>query len=166
MVSRVCIDVSMALSWLFPTTRESAVEALLVEWDKDGVELIAPPSFHAEAVSFVRNQVYRKVLLPQQGETAVSLLFEMAVRTQEPADLQRLAFRIATEHDLPRTMDLQYLALAEIEECDLWTASRRLHSRVREWAPRVKLAGHKEGEMLPKKIKPVTHDSPGLWQRI
>ena len=54
----VCIDASLALTWLLPAEQNEAANTLRREWDEKGIELIAAPLFHAEVISVLREQVY------------------------------------------------------------------------------------------------------------
>jgi len=54
MNNSVCIDASLALTWLLPTEQNDAANALRQEWDEKGIELIAAPLFHAEVTSVLR----------------------------------------------------------------------------------------------------------------
>ena len=70
MNDRVCIDASLALTWLLSVEQNEIANALRWKWDDAGVEIIAPPLFHAEVTSVLRQQVYFKRLPPEEGEEA------------------------------------------------------------------------------------------------
>ena len=55
-----------------------------------------------------------------------------AIATVEPAGLYNRALAMASELGLTSTYDAVYLALAESEGCEVWTADRRLYLAVRE----------------------------------
>ena len=81
--SKVCVDASLAVMWLVPTCAEALAESMLMEWDRNGTELVAPPLFDAEVTSIIRKQVYSKRLLARQGEEAFSLYRRLGVRICE-----------------------------------------------------------------------------------
>lgn len=116
-------------------------DALLQIWDEAGIELIAPPLFDAEVTSAIRKHVYLKQLLPRQGERAYRLYRQLRVVTVSPTDLSEMAWRLAAEFNQVRTYDMQYLAVAELEDCELWTADKRLVNSLRGKADRVKFLG-------------------------
>ena len=122
----VCVDASLALSWVLPMDVNARSEALFQGWARAGAVLLGPPLLYAETVSVIRNKVFRRLLTPEEGRAALELFFAYGVRAREPAGLYRRAFDLATELRRPQTYDAQYVALAQIEGCELWTADRRL----------------------------------------
>ncbi len=124
----VCVDASLALSWVLPMDTSAASDGLFQAWAMKGAALIGPPLLLAEAVSVIRNKVYRRILTPAEGDAALELFFSFGLEARAPAGLQRLAFTLATELHRPQTYDAQYVALARLEGCELWTADRRLHA--------------------------------------
>jgi predicted nucleic acid-binding protein len=137
---RVCIDASLASRWVIPTEQDPLADSLLQEWDDDGTELLVPPLFDPEVTSAIRKNVYSKKILPRQGEEAYALYRELEV-TFISDHLSDLAWLLAAEYDQVRTYDMQYLAVAELEDCELWTADRRLVNAVRGKTKRVKWLG-------------------------
>ena len=140
-MKKVCVDASLALAWLLPAEENQVANALRREWDERGIELISPPLFHAEVTSVLRQQVYYKRLLLEEGEEAFSLYLDMDVRTVDHPRLQEVAWELAKRFHRPRTYDMQYLAVAELEGCELWTADRRLVNALRGRTSRVKWLG-------------------------
>jgi predicted nucleic acid-binding protein len=126
MNDRVCIDASLALTWLLSVEQNEIADALRSKWDDAGVEIIAPPLFHAELTSVLRQQVYLKRLPPEEGEEAFSTYLEMGVKSIDSPRIQEMAWELAKRFDLPRTFDMQYLAVAELKDCELWTNDKRL----------------------------------------
>ena len=131
MTSRACVDASLALEWLIPAQNDSLAESLLKSWDEDDTELIAPPLFEAEVTSVIRRHVYFKKLLPEQGEKAFSFFRELGVRIINHPELTLVTWQLAKEFNLPVCYDMQYLAVAELEDCELWTLDRRLVNATR-----------------------------------
>ena len=141
MNGRVCIDASLALIWLLPAERNKIADALRQKWDEDGVEIISAPLFHAEVTSVLREQVYFEKLLPQEGEEAFSTYLEMGVRSIDSPEIQRKAWELARRFNLPRTYDMQYLAVAELNDCELWTNDKRLVNSLQGRVSRIKWIG-------------------------
>jgi|TARA_B100000315_G_C14284686_1_gene454640 predicted nucleic acid-binding protein len=137
----VCVDASLAVRWLIPTQQDPLAESLLQSWDQAGTELIGPPLFDAEITSAIRRHVYFKKLLPAQGEKAFLFYRELGVKIISPPELPRVAWELAKEYHQPRTYDMQYLAVAELEDCELWTADSRLANSLKGKARRVRWLG-------------------------
>ena len=142
MNSRVCIDASLAIQWLIPTEQDRLAESLLEAWDKDGTELIGPPLFDAEMTSVIRLHVYLKKLMAEQGEKAFQFYQELGVKIIDHPALTRTAWELANKYNLPRTYDMQYLAVAELEDCEFWTLDRKLINSLRGKNRRVKWVGN------------------------
>ena len=138
---QVCVDASLAVQWLIPTQQDPLAESLLQSWDQAGTELIGPPLFDAEVTSAIRLHVYFKRLLPAQGEKAFLFYRELGVKIVSPPELPMIAWELAKEYNLPRTYDMQYLAVAELEGCELWTADSRLANSLKGKAKRIRWVG-------------------------
>ena len=146
MNSRVCVDASLAVQWIIPTPEDPLAESLLQAWDKAGTELIGPPLFDAEVTSTIRRYVYFKKLLPEQGEKAFLLYRELGVKIISPPELPKVAWDLAKKYNQPRTYDMQYVAIAELEGCELWTGDRRLSNSLQGKSKRLRWVGEYRGE--------------------
>ncbi len=141
MNSNVCVDASLVLTWLLPTEQNKVTNALHREWYKKGVEIISAPLFHAEVTSVLREQVYLRKLLPEEGEEAFSAYLEIGVRSIDNSRIQEVAWELAKRFNLPRTYDMQYLAVAELMDCELWTNDKRFVNSLQDKVSRIKWAG-------------------------
>jgi predicted nucleic acid-binding protein len=141
MNSHVCIDASLAVRWVLPTEQDSIADSLLQAWDETGIELIVPPLFDAEITSAIRKHVNLKQLLPRQGEQAYRLYRQLKIMTISPINLSEIAWRLAVKFNQVRTYDMQYLALAELEDCEFWTADKKLVNYLRGKTERIKFIG-------------------------
>ncbi len=137
----VCIDASLALAWLSYEEHSANANALRREWRKNSIQMIGPPMFHAEVTSVIRQHVYFKRLLPEEGEEAFSIYQEIPIRIIDGPEMYRLAWQLAKDLNLPVCYDMQYLAVAELEDCDLWTADRRLASNLKGKSQRIRWVG-------------------------
>jgi predicted nucleic acid-binding protein len=141
MNSHVCIDASLAVRWVLPTEQDSIADSLLQAWDETGIELIVPPLFDAEITSAIRKHVHLKQLLQRQGEQAYRLYRQLKIMTISPNNLSEIAWRLAVKFNQVRTYDMQYLALAELEDCEFWTADKKLVNSLRGKTERLKFIG-------------------------
>ena len=141
MNDKVCIDASLVLTWLLPEQGSDRIDALFSEWDKKGLRLLSPPLFDAEVTSVIRQQVYLKKLQPEQGDHVFSVYLRMAIERVDGQEIYKRAWELAKRFDLPRTYDMQYLAVAELKDCELWTNDKRLVNSLQGKAPRIKWVG-------------------------
>ncbi|MBI2266710.1 MAG: type II toxin-antitoxin system VapC family toxin [Armatimonadetes bacterium] len=138
----ICIDASLALIWLLPAQFDEKADALREKWDNENQRIISAPLFNAEVTSVLREQVYFKRLLPEDGKEAFEIFLSMGVEiAKDSPGLQRKAWQLANKFNRPKTYDMQYLALAEIKDCEFWTADKKLFNALGNKAPRLKYVG-------------------------
>ena len=141
MNSTVCIDASLALMWLLPAEQNEAANTLRREWYKNDIQIITAPLFHAEVTSVLREQVYFNRLQPEEGEEAFSAYLEIGVKSVDSPSLQEMAWELAKKFNHPRTYDMQYLAVAELNDCELWTNDKRFINSLQGKVSRIKWVG-------------------------
>jgi predicted nucleic acid-binding protein len=106
-------------------------------WVHAGERLITPPLFSAEMLTGIRKRVFRRILSEREAESFRQSFMALQVEIREPAGLYDRAWQIAERFNRPTVYDACYLALAEIEECELWTADERFARAVRQDRVRV-----------------------------
>jgi predicted nucleic acid-binding protein len=168
---KVCIDASLAIAWLSYEKYTVSANALRQDWLREGVELLGPPIFHAEVMSVLRQQVFFKKILPEDGEEAFSICLDIPIRIIGGPEVYSTAWRMAKELDLPVCYDTQYLAVAELEDCEFWTTDRKLVNLIQSKNNRVRWLGEygkqqKEEKRAAKDNDIPNHDIPGLWREI
>ncbi|MDH5365239.1 MAG: type II toxin-antitoxin system VapC family toxin [Dehalococcoidia bacterium] len=141
MNSSVCIDASLALTWLLPAERNEAANALRRGWYRNSIKIMTASLFHAEVTSVLREEVYFGRLLPGECEEAFSAYLEMGVRGIDSLEIQKRAWELAKRFNLPRTYDMQYLAVAELNDCELWTNDKRLVNSLQGKVTRIRWVG-------------------------
>ena len=142
----VCVDASLAVAWLSYEQYTAIANALRHEWREKGVQMVAPALFHVEVTSALRQHVYFKRILPEEGEEAFSISLEIPIRIIDGPDVYRRAWELARKYDLPHTYDMQYLAVAELEDCEFWTSDRRLASSLQDRVDRIRWVGEYTGK--------------------
>jgi hypothetical protein len=86
--------------------------------------------------------------------------------------LQQKAWDLASKYGLPHTFYAQYLAVAEMEDCELWTANSRLFDSIKDKNNRIRLARDDTADKSARAGRTSEakttggQDFPGLWQRI
>ncbi|MBI2830234.1 MAG: type II toxin-antitoxin system VapC family toxin [Chloroflexi bacterium] len=139
--SSACVDASLALAWLFFEEHREQADALLKDWAEDGVELVAPPMFHAEVTSAIRKNVHFKRILPQEEDGLFNAYSDLPIRIIGTPEVYQRAWELAKKFDLPVCYDMQYIAVAELEDCELWTLDKRLVTSLHGKTKRVKWVG-------------------------
>ncbi|MDP2950226.1 MAG: type II toxin-antitoxin system VapC family toxin [Chloroflexota bacterium] len=140
-MARICLDASLVLAWLLPAERTAEIIDI---WDRllrRGDELLGPPLLFIEVTSVLRERMVQQQITSQQAEIAFSAFQLLPVGRAWPRELHAKAWEIAKALSQRKAYDAHYLALAEIEGCELWTADRRLYNAVGGRMPWVKLVG-------------------------
>jgi predicted nucleic acid-binding protein len=140
-VARVCLDASFVLLWYLPEDLSAKADALLTDWRETGGEFIAPSLLLAEVPSVLRQAVHSGKISPREGDESFAALRDWRVRIHEPDRFLDRAWEFGKALNAPRLYDMHYVALAEMEGCDLWTADRRLANLAAPRAPFVRWVG-------------------------
>lgn len=124
----VVVDTSIALKWVLVEPDSPVARGLLAEWIDKGTIILAPKLLAYE----VSNSLYRKA---RKGEITLDaaklgltkiLTTGLELDSSDSSVLSIRAMEIADRFDLPATYDAHYVALAEREKCELWTADTKM----------------------------------------
>jgi len=140
-VGHICLDASLVLAWLLPAERTPHVTDI---WDgllRGRDDLLGPPLLFIEVTSVLREKLAQRQITSQEAELAFSTFQLLPIARVWPQELHTRAWEIAKALDQRKAYDAHYLALAEIEGCELWTADRRLYNAVGGRMPWLKLVG-------------------------
>ena len=140
-MAEVCVDASLVIAWFLPEEFTNQAFALKDRWEGGGVELVAPITLASEVPSALRQAVYRGRILAREGDEAFAAFLEMPILILQPDDLLSRAWEIGKAVNAPRLYDAFYVALADIQDCELWTADRRLANLVQPRFPWVHWLG-------------------------
>ncbi|MCH8207125.1 MAG: type II toxin-antitoxin system VapC family toxin [Chloroflexi bacterium] len=136
----VVVDASLALKWVVEEEDTEPATALRAEWYEAGELLVAPPIFRPEVTNALHQKVRRgEVGRPEAVEGLQQLVSAVAIG--EPAGLYERALELAAAFRLGAVYDSLYVALAELEGCEMWTADRRLVNAVQRDFPQVRWVG-------------------------
>jgi predicted nucleic acid-binding protein len=118
---KICLDANVVVAWVLVEKYSEKADALIHSLKYGGIEIVVPPLFHPEVATAIRKQVYFKGILPQEGDQAFSIYQSIPIRIIEGIEIYRRAWQLASAYNLPVCYDTQYLAVAEIIDCPLWT---------------------------------------------
>lgn len=128
--AQVAIDASFALQVVLGLEAAAAGRALLADWYRKERQLIAPAHWLSEATSALRRLRSVGQLEADEADRAVQDLFLLEVESVVPRrELCLAALRWAETLTHSKTYDAFYVALAEQEKTELWTADQRLARR-------------------------------------
>ena len=129
----VVVDASIAIKWVLYEPDSDTAKALLDEWINRETVILAPALLAYE----ITNSLYRKA---RRGETTIDgvrlaltriLTTDLVLDSFQGPALSIRALEFAQRFNLPATYDAHYLALAEREDCELWTADTRLWNSIK-----------------------------------
>jgi predicted nucleic acid-binding protein len=142
MNSAVCVDANVIVRTLVFGPFSAQATALLAHWQRTRKTLPVPALFAFEVTSTLRRLVYRKAITPAEGEEAFARFLRIKVRLSHRRSLFPLAWQLAKQFNRSRAYDTAYLALAQLNQCDFWTADEKLYNAVQGKLPWVKWVGH------------------------
>ena len=125
--------------WLKKTAKKRG--CFWKNWIKNDVEILAPPLLLYEGASAIRGFVYRKLLTLEKGDLAFRALQAQAVTISSSPEIHDKAWNLAKMLNQPKVYDCHYLALAELSNCEFWTADERLFNAVKKQLAWVKWIG-------------------------
>lgn len=119
----VVVDPSLVLKWvLLEDHTEDALE-LWDRWQSASEHLIFPPVFRSEITKALHQRVHRQEISPIAAADMLDTLLNL-VDTDEPSVLYDRALALASSLGQDTVHTSLYLALAELWDCELWTADR------------------------------------------
>jgi predicted nucleic acid-binding protein len=143
MRNAVVVDTSVVVKWVLDEPDSKIAVALLTEWTDKEIAILAPALLAYE----ITNVLYRRVrgdemsLAKAKQTLAKVILSELELDFSQDPALSTQAMELAHRFNLPATYDAHYLALAQRERCDLWTADTRMWRVVRGELPWVRWIG-------------------------
>lgn len=145
MAERVCLDAGVVAKLFLPEEGRDRAEKLMENLERAEAEIVVPAFFAAEVLSVLRNNVVGGRLDPAKGEAAARwvVAFLGEVRQVEAANYYQRAWELARSLNWPTIYDAVYLAVAEIEGADFWTADEGIYRAAsdltRHWVNRLLL---------------------------
>lgn len=138
-MNAVCLDAGLIVKLVTLEPDSPQVEAAFQKWKGQGVDLVAPAFAAAEVDSVLRQKVLRGDLTEELADAAFRLASQLPIGLDLALDCRWRAWEIARVFTFPTVYDAVYLALAEMRQCEFWTADRRLYERVKEQLAFVRL---------------------------
>lgn len=130
----VVVDASIALKWVIDESDSAKAHALLIEWSDKGIILLAPALFTYEITNILYQNVRKNEITLERAKRALEDVMFLGIEIDIPQDfgLDRRAIELAHKFGFKATYDSHYLALAEREGCELWTADTKMWNALKE----------------------------------
>jgi predicted nucleic acid-binding protein len=141
MAGAVVVDTSFAAAWGLEEPQTPVARVLLAEWEQQRVAWLAPSLFLSEINTPILKLRRLGLMTAADATRAIyNILAAVTVLPNAP-ELTRRAFEIADSLALRTAHDSLFVALAEQEGCELWTADERFWIAARARYPRVRWVG-------------------------
>lgn len=142
MSKTVVVDANIVLKWILNEDNSSNAIALLAEWKREKTVVLAPSLLIYEASNILYREMRANKISNDTAQSGINMIFRtvVLVSPNEPA-LYLRAMVLSERFGLPAAYDIQYLSLAEREECELWTADTKMRRAVQsefEWVKSLK----------------------------
>jgi predicted nucleic acid-binding protein len=121
------IDANLIAALVVPLPYSEQATRKIVAWKRAGLELLAPVLLEYEITAILRKAVVAQWLTTDLAAEAIGEILSLNIQCLAPtAYLHERALRWADRLGHSKAYDAHYLALAEQEGIELWTADRRL----------------------------------------
>ncbi len=137
MTDCVCLDANVLIKAFIPEEgRDRAV--MLLKWVRDSeAEIVAPAFMQAEVLSSIRRKVAHRQITAEEGEQAARLVLSLEVREVSGTRMYERAWELSGQLGMVTIYDAVYLAVAEAQNAEFWTADRKLYDQAKvfswEW---------------------------------
>ncbi len=132
MRSVVVVDANIVVKWVINMPDSSAAKALLTDWINRGITVLAPTLLVYEACNALYKYVHTGQISLEDAKQGLEEVILPGIKfdfSKESA-LNDRALKLTHQFKLPAIYDAYYLALAEREGCELWTADTRMWKAV------------------------------------
>lgn len=137
----VVVDTSIAIKWVLTEVQTLEARALLADWLHGGRRPLVPSWFACEMANALYQKFLQDLVTLEDAQRGLeAILATVAVHDFEPRVATR-ALSLAQRFRQRAAYDVQYLALAELLDCELWTADRRFWLAINAAHPRVRWLG-------------------------
>lgn len=123
---------------MLPDEHDPNVDALWKSWAANSVQVVGPVLLYAEVTSVIRLRVSTGRLTSDEGDAAFAAFNALGITRIDRDDLHLRAWELAKQYQLRRAYDVMCVALAELEDLELWTGDERLINTLGGREPRVR----------------------------
>ena len=123
----VVVDASLAVKWLIEEDDSDKAHAILRSWNNQDIVRAAPYIMLFEVANVLHRRVVGGALTVDQSTFFMERLLEAQLELHHPTGLHTRALELASLLGQGAVYDAHYLALAEILDCEYWTADRRFY---------------------------------------
>ena len=124
---KVAVDANLVVALVLPLPYSLQATDRMVRWQRAATELLAPWLLEYEVSAVLRKAVAAGLLSSEAAHEAMHRILDLQIRCLPPTrELHDRALWWAERLGRNKTYDTHYVALAEQQQVELWTADRRL----------------------------------------
>jgi len=129
----IVIDANIAVRAILPIEGKSNVLERLITWHRSYSKIFAPELLIAETVSVIRQGIFDRWITEEEGQVAIEDLYRLGVEiVLSDAGICQAALAWAGRLGQSKAYDGFYLAVAERQGAELWTADEKLVNRAKQ----------------------------------
>ncbi len=139
----VVVDAGLAIKWVLEKPGSLEASKLLDEWKNSGIGMLAPEVFAADVAEVLCRRCTSNELSIEEAKVALEALLESGPALVSKVAGHARVMEFASELGLSNIREAYYLALAEHENCQCWTADERLWRVAGDALPWLKWLGER-----------------------
>ena len=124
----LCLDTSVIIPYLVPDESEPLADSLVLEAVVGNTCLVAPAFAWAEVGSVLRKKIRMALLTTEEAFGCYQDFCNLPIDYVNEELLRVRAWEIAEQYQLPTLYDAAFLACAQSQKADFWTADKVLLS--------------------------------------
>jgi predicted nucleic acid-binding protein len=129
----IVIDANIAVRAILPIEGKSSILERLTSWHRSHSKIFAPELLIEETVSVIRRGIFDRWITEEEGQVAVEDLYRLGVGiVPSDAAMSQAALAWAGKLGQSKAYDGFYLAVAERQGAELWTADEKLVNRAKQ----------------------------------
>jgi len=130
--SVICVDASVVVALVTPEEQSQLALDMWGEWMRAEARVIAPTLLLYEVTSALRRKAARGTLSQSDARRALEEALALDIELLTLPELCLAGFDLAGRFQRSAAYDTCYLALAQAQEGEFWTADERLYNAVKE----------------------------------
>jgi len=130
--AEVVVDASLALKWVVEEPYSTEARTLLQDWRNHRRKLLAPSLFLYEVANALAKRMQRHQFTLEQAKERLRFFLESGPLLRQVGAVHSRALELMERFGLPTAYDAHYLALAESQGCECWTADEGLCNAVKK----------------------------------
>jgi predicted nucleic acid-binding protein len=126
----LCLDTSVVVSYLVPNENEPQADALILEAVLGIARLVAPAFAWAEVGSVLRKKIRMGLLTQEEAKGCYEDFGNLPIDYIDGESVRARSWELAEQYQLPTLYDAAFLACAESESAQFWTADKVLLAKL------------------------------------